>query len=321
MTPDISVILAVYGAEPWIEAALRSVMAQTLNPQRIELVLVDDCSPDRSMEIARRVLAGRLNVVCVSHERNLGVSRSRQDGVNAASGRYIIHLDPDDLLPADAYEQLLAEAERAGADVAMGPMTIRNAKGDHLLPQQPAELTARCVMEQVCGRRLPSLHGSLCNKLIATRLYRQIEFPAGINFCEDAVTLCRMLCLPGVKVAAIRRPVYIYREHSGSLVRTPSPEGDLRLYALLEQLAREAAKPWQARAWRAFVGSLLFLRNYMTWRGSGASFRQYFAPLEPDVALTTLPGRLQGAMLRRALRSGPLPPYYLRRLIYRLVNL
>lgn len=93
MTHVISIICPVYNAQKFIKKCLNSIVQQTFKDW--ELILVDDGSPDDSGVICDEYAATdeRIKVI---HKKNGGVSSARQSGLEAASGEYVIHVDPDD---------------------------------------------------------------------------------------------------------------------------------------------------------------------------------------------------------------------------------
>ena len=97
----ISVIVAVYKAEKYIHRCLDSILSQTLRD--IQVVLVDDGSPDKSGEICDEY-AQKDNRVFVIHKKNGGVSSARQIGLESATGEFVIHIDPDDWIEKDMFE-------------------------------------------------------------------------------------------------------------------------------------------------------------------------------------------------------------------------
>ena len=90
--PLVSVIIPTYNAEKWIRKTVDSVLAQTYSP--IEVILVDDCSQDRTREILSS-FANRIKVI--KNNSNQGVSVSRNLAIEASQGDYIALLDHDDL--------------------------------------------------------------------------------------------------------------------------------------------------------------------------------------------------------------------------------
>jgi glycosyltransferase involved in cell wall biosynthesis len=88
----VSVIIPVYKAEKYIEATVQSVLDQTY--KEFELLIVDDGSPDRSIEICQQFTDPRIKII---RQENRGVSVARNQGIRAAQGDYIAFLDADDL--------------------------------------------------------------------------------------------------------------------------------------------------------------------------------------------------------------------------------
>ena len=93
--PPVSVIIPIYNVEKYIERCVRSLMEQTLND--IEYIFVNDCTPDRSIEILQRTIAEypqrKKYIQILTHDRNRGSACARNNGVKAATGEYIIHCD------------------------------------------------------------------------------------------------------------------------------------------------------------------------------------------------------------------------------------
>ena len=120
-TPKVSIVIPVYNVEKYIERCVRTLFAQTLDD--LEYIFVDDCSPDNSIDVMLKVLeeypVRKPQVKLIRHEINQGVSQSRQDGVEAATGEYIIHCDPDDWVELDMYEQLYTKAKETNADLVL----------------------------------------------------------------------------------------------------------------------------------------------------------------------------------------------------------
>lgn len=92
----VSVIIPVYGAEKFIAATVQSVLDQTFKD--FELLLIDDGSPDRSIEICQQFTDPRIRII---RQPNRGVSAARNNGIRQAQGKYLAFLDADDLWTSD----------------------------------------------------------------------------------------------------------------------------------------------------------------------------------------------------------------------------
>lgn len=114
--PLVSVIVAVYKVEPYVERCVRSIMEQTY--RNLEIILVDDGSPDKSGEICDR-LALEDARIAVYHQTNNGASAARNFGVSKSCGEYIAYIDSDDYIAGNYIERLVFAAQTMGAEVAV----------------------------------------------------------------------------------------------------------------------------------------------------------------------------------------------------------
>ena len=115
----VSVIIPVYKVEPYVARCARSLFDQTL--EDIEFIFVDDCTPDRSIDIVKEVLADypkrQEQVHFVRTPRNGGLARARVFGLKYANGDYIIHCDSDDAVMPDAYRLMYEKAVAENLDI------------------------------------------------------------------------------------------------------------------------------------------------------------------------------------------------------------
>ena len=107
----ISIIIPVYKVEAYIEECLASVVVQSDAKANVECIIVDDCSPDGSMDIVRRFVdnyQGTVQFRMLRHEVNRGLSAARNTGIDAATGDYLLFVDSDDYLSADCLSTLVS---------------------------------------------------------------------------------------------------------------------------------------------------------------------------------------------------------------------
>ena len=94
----VSIIIPVYNVSAYIERCVKSVMKQTYSGD-IECILVNDATPDDSIDIAKRLIAdynGPIQFRILNHEHNKGFSATRNTGIDAATGDYLYFFDSDD---------------------------------------------------------------------------------------------------------------------------------------------------------------------------------------------------------------------------------
>ena len=110
MRPVFSVVMPTYGAEKYIEKAIRSVQAQTF--ENWELLVIDDCTCDQSAEIACEIAKTDSRIRIVHHEINQGLSAARNTGIQEAVGEYIWFMDPDDWVEPELMQAVAASLEK-----------------------------------------------------------------------------------------------------------------------------------------------------------------------------------------------------------------
>lgn len=187
--PKVSIICPVYKAEKYLQRCLDSIQQQTLSDW--ECILVDDGSPDNSGAICDEYAAQdpRFKVI---HQENGGVALARQTGVDAATGEYLIHADPDDYVELNMLEEMESEIERQGVDVLLADFFRDKANGSIVLDRQTFKgSTCKELVDDILFQRL---HGSLWNKIVKRSCYITAapQFFSGINYCEDVLIWVQM---------------------------------------------------------------------------------------------------------------------------------
>lgn len=117
----VSIIIPIYNVEKFIIKCLESVYIQTY--KNIEVILVDDCSPDESIKVVEDYLKNKENYYTTSiirHKENKGLSESRNTGTDNANGDYIYYLDSDDWISDNCIELLLKSTINFNSDVVIG---------------------------------------------------------------------------------------------------------------------------------------------------------------------------------------------------------
>lgn len=112
----VSVIIPVYKTEKYLKDCLTSLFAHTDAPD-FEVIVVDDASPDNSVEIARQFSGVKI----LQHDVNKGLSEARNTGIRAAHGKYLYFVDSDDKLAKNALIRLWKHVEaHPGVDIVYG---------------------------------------------------------------------------------------------------------------------------------------------------------------------------------------------------------
>lgn len=143
VSPLVSVIMPAYNAAAFVEAAVRSVLAQTMEDW--ELIVVEDCSGDDTLSVLEELLSGLLDprIRLLKNESNMGVAVTRNRGIDASRGQYIAFLDSDDIWYPAKLERQLAKMAASGAEIGYCSYAIIGPEGDKVRPDY---LVPECVV-------------------------------------------------------------------------------------------------------------------------------------------------------------------------------
>ena len=112
----VSVIVPIYNVEQYLKRCIDSLLAQSL--KEIEIILVDDGSPDKCPEICDQYGTEYKNIIVI-HKKNAGLGMARNTGLEVARGKYVAFVDSDDYVDKEMYEKLYHIAEEKKADIVI----------------------------------------------------------------------------------------------------------------------------------------------------------------------------------------------------------
>ena len=127
----ISVVIPIYNVEPYLKRCLDSVVNQTLSD--IEIILINDCSTDNSLEIAKSYKQNDKRIILIDLPINQGAAVARNKGLEVASGEYLGFVDPDDAIDLNFYEELYKKAKETDADIVKAVRERIQTNGKHVI--------------------------------------------------------------------------------------------------------------------------------------------------------------------------------------------
>ncbi len=204
--PMVSVIMPAHQAQQYIEAAIRSVMAQTVTDW--ELLVIDDGSTDGTAAIVSRLAREDRRVRLLSNRENLGAAESRNRGIQYSRGSYLAFLDGDDLWEPRKLEIQLAALEISGAGLCCTSYGIIDGAGnpskkDYLVPQRVT--FSRLLRENIMG----------CSTVVLRRdALGAHRFPVG--YLHEDYGLWLQLLKAGVTAVGCRQVLAQWRSRPGS---------------------------------------------------------------------------------------------------------
>lgn len=227
MQPLVSVIMPAYNAEKYIGEAISSVLSQTWT--NWELLILDDCSTDGTAAIAEGFARLDTRIRLLRNPQNMGVAKTRNQGIDLAQGEWIALLDSDDVWHSDKLSKQLAVANRTGADIIYCSYSLVVESGRTLLDFIVPETTSYdCMLKKsVLSCSTVLLHRSvLSNHRFSTDYYH-----------EDYAFWLELL-RSGYKAAASQEILADYRIVKGSRSnnKLKSARNRWRIYRKVEKL-------------------------------------------------------------------------------------
>lgn len=211
----VSVIIPVYNVEAYLNDCIWSVRNQTY--ANLEIIIVNDKTPDGSMKIARRHAQEDSRIVILEHDVNKKLGAARNTGMQYAHGRYVMFLDSDDVYTLDAVEVLHNRICESGASFVCGRMMWK--KDEEIFPVEYIEqkLIGMVTYSEENVRDMPSdkwFLGQACNRMFdKTWLDRKkISFPEGV-FWEDMLFSAKVW-IEADYICAVDHIVYIRTERN-----------------------------------------------------------------------------------------------------------
>ena len=144
--PTVSVVMPLFNSATFMERSIRSVLEQTFAD--FELVLVDDCSEDGSLALARELSLTDARIAVVALPANLGGGGARNAGIEAAAGRYIAFIDSDDMWLRNKLEVQVAAMVRMRAALSYTDFSVINEQDEEQLVRiAPARVSYRQMLK------------------------------------------------------------------------------------------------------------------------------------------------------------------------------
>lgn len=259
----VTVLVAAYNAEKYLEACLDSLVNQTLKD--IQIVCIDDASTDSTLTILQKYAAQDSRIQIRQRKENTGQAVARNMGIEVATGDYITMLDADDLLGADALEKavnILDEDPETGSVL----LKLVYVNGTEEAPYPMRSDKTEWSGEEAFRLSLDwSIHGLYVSK---TELFKRFPYDTSCRLYSDDNTT-RMHYLHSGKVKQCDG-VYYYRQHAESMTNRVSAlrldllEANMSMARQLREAGqgREVLALFERERWVNLTGIIgIWLRN------------------------------------------------------------
>ena len=240
--PLVSVMIPVYKVEKFICRCIDSGIGQTY--KNLEIILVDDGSPDRCGEICDDY-AKKDKRIRVIHQKNQGVSAARNAGLEIAAGQWLYFLDSDDYISSHAIEKMVSTAEDGNYDIVIAGYYIVTSDKKTVSRSENWEKTDDLteIRRKIFLDELPNF---VCGKLYKRELWKNVRFPLQ-QLAED-MYVNGELFFTAESACVIPDPLYFYsRENENSLSRGSDVSNFIKMkqgYFLAWKQQAEAAKKY-----------------------------------------------------------------------------
>lgn len=231
--PLISIIVPIYKVEDYLDRCIQSILNQSY--KNIEIILVDDGSPDRCGSIcdAYALTDSRVKVI---HKENGGVSDARNIGLKSAKGSLIGFVDSDDFINPKMYELLLLELQSSDCDISI-------CSYESFFNQIPKFDPTDVITKKVVLNRRQTLYGLfsinainfivLWNKLFKVYLFDDLHFPKGKTREDESII--HQLFYKARKTVFINKTLYYYFKRQGSIMHSNSFINELNYAEMQEE--------------------------------------------------------------------------------------
>ena len=212
----VSVIVPIYNVEQYLPTCIESIIGQSYG--NIEIILVDDGSPDNCPQMCDEYAKkdARIKVI---HKENGGLSDARNSGLDIATGEFVFFVDSDDYINKYCLELLVKELVRTNADIlechSNNFLDGKNPSWDNKcrIRRRKIFIPDEWLTETRLGKFISC---AVWNKLYKSELYRDVRFPIGRIFEDEATTY--KVVNKASKICRINSKLYFYRERQGSTI-------------------------------------------------------------------------------------------------------
>ncbi len=225
----VSIIIPIYNVSLYVEKCLDSVLMQDYD--NIEVIIVDDCGTDDSMQIVRNFISNNNldKFRIVSHTHNRGLSAARNTGLQEANGDYVYFLDSDDSINSDTISSLVAPLRENKYDFVIGDYDLINSPNHntYLKLDEGGVLTNESVLETYAnGLWYVMAWNKLCRKDFL--INNDLQFEEGYLH-EDVIWSFKLACKADT-MYVVNKKTYNYLVRNSSIMTSMSIEKDVSVY-------------------------------------------------------------------------------------------
>lgn len=277
----LSIIIPIYNVENYIERCISSIYKSKLPPNDFEVIVVDDESPDNSINIIKRHQHKIKNITIIS-QKNKGLGGARNTGLKNAKGKYVFFFDSDDFIITPKFDLFFQDIYSSNVDVGIGDFYDYYNKDYfqpsifHLKNRKPIEITGKECIQKYYRKNI--------NTMVWRNIYKKehllnnkLFFNEGI-FYEDVNWTPKVLALAN-RIKYIPIYFYNYVQRSGSIINSTYSEKKFhdRLYVNKDLLLFASQLPIEEQkefSYLAIIGTFVAIGKIQTLKNIDAQIQQ-----------------------------------------------
>lgn len=256
----ISIIVPIYNESKYLDECIESLRNQSY--ANIEIILVDDCSTDDSLEKCKNYALKDSRIIVLTHEKNMGSCAAKNSGLDIAVGEYITFINSDDIIDKTMIEQLKRACEVNKADIAVCDLMYLYP-GNNIKKSKYANGDVEVISGKdfdLCYFLYPEMsleNIAVWNKLFRRKLFEEIRFPE--NKAKESEFITFKLINRSERVAYVHEALYTARQDDKLVIGS---DFDNREYDVFDAY-NERIKFYEENAMYDML--LYTLKRYMYW--------------------------------------------------------
>ena len=221
--PKLSVIVPIWGVEKYIEKCARSIFESDL--VNMEIIFVDDCTPDKSIEILSLLMEEyperEKQSQIVRHEVNKGLPQARKTGFEASHGEWIIYVDSDDWVAPGMFEKMLSAAEKEKGDVACCDFVFLSDQEVLWQPTYPKGKSSQDLRMDLLNLRISN---AVWNKIVHRSIFEKNIFHFPFSSMDEDDVFTAQVAYYANKIVYVHECLYFHYANPDSMTHQKTQE-------------------------------------------------------------------------------------------------
>ena len=232
----ISIIIPIYNVEQFCEESIKSVMTQNYN--NLEIILINDGSTDKSLEICEKLKAEDNRIILIS-QKNGGLSKARNTGIEKSKGKYITFIDSDDIISKNYINDLYKGIKKYNNDIAVcGYIRFLNRIPKEERNNKINNMKSNDFLEKLLYQEKQELYSvSACNKMYKRNVFDEIKFPED-KIYEDVAIITDIIDATE-SISVIDNYNYFYRINPKSITNKEISTKNMEIINFIEKIIKK----------------------------------------------------------------------------------